>query len=282
METYINDLNIEVSSNYSLKTITKYNYNESEEDLLPYNLETGILFLDEELKAFSGGFLFKDKYNNLYDTAKKKIYFNDGIQFIGDFDKPAFSLFEGFDEFEMKFKNYIKKIEKDNKSEEDKKKLKNEIFKELKAKLEKFDMNNIILKNGKYIYSNIKYVYIHDNILEYYYNNEKYKEYHNFLQEIDNEYHYVYLIFYGNYIDFKDNYEGEEFYRAKIGKGKVQGDINNKFYFLLKETNINKILKKIKEEDEYFFAVFDKRITAVLVKAIESDSLKAVFIKPLP
>ena len=70
-------------------------------------------------------------------------------------------------------------------------KLKIEIFEELKTKLEKFDMNNIILKNGKYFYSDIDYDYIHDNILELYYNNEKIDECDNFFQEIDNKYHTI-------------------------------------------------------------------------------------------
>ena len=266
--------NILEVSDFTLTTISEisdgfiddyaiYKVNGSEEDeghtLLTENLETGILYLDEDLKAFNGGFLFKDKYNNLYNTAKKKIYFKCGFEFEGDFDKPAFSLFDGFDEFEKKFKNYIYEIKKD-KSEEEKKKLKNEIFEELKSKLEKFDMNNVILKNGKYFDRNMDYYYIHDNILEYYYNNEKLYEYRGFFQEID-EYNTIIIIPYGNYIYFKDNYEGENFYDTRIGKGKLQDDNNNKFYFFPKKTDINKLLKKIKDEDEYLFTVKDKRIT---------------------
>jgi len=142
-------INILEVSDFSLATISDnskgfiknyaiYKVNGSEEDkghtLFTKNLETGILYLDGDLKAFNGGFLFKDKYNNLYNTAKKKIYFNCGIEFEGDFDKPAFSLFEGFDEFENKFKNYIDEIKKDI-SKEYKMKLKIEIFEELKTNL---------------------------------------------------------------------------------------------------------------------------------------------------
>ena len=173
--TTISDNSKGFINNYAI-----YNKNGVPVYLDTYDLETGILYLHEDLKAFNGGFLFKDKYNNLYDTAKKKIYFNCGFEFEGDLDKPAFSLFEGFDEFEKKFKNNIGEIKKD-KSEEEKKKLKNEIFEELKTKLEKFDMNNVILKNGKYFYSDMNYDYIHDNILEYYENNEKLYEYRGIL-----------------------------------------------------------------------------------------------------
>ena len=246
-------------SDRTIKNYAIYNKNKSETVLKTYNLETGILYLNEDLKAFNGGFLFKDKYNNLYNTAKKKIYFKYGDEFEGDLDKPAFSLFDGFDEFEKKFKNYIDEIKKD-KSEEEKKKLKNEIFEELKTKLEKFDMNNVILKKGKYFDSDMNYDYIHDNIFEYYYNNEKICEYHNFFQEID-EYHTIDIIPYGNYKDIRDNYEGEFFYDFRIGKGKLQDDNNNKFYFGLKEDDINESLEKIKDEDEYLFTVDDKRIT---------------------
>ena len=260
----VSDFTLTTISEISDRTI--YNYaiyekickkNGVEVYLDTYDLETGILYLHEDLKAFNGGFLFKDKYNNLYNTAKNKIYFNCGFEFEGDLDKPAFSLFDGFDEFEKKIKNEIKK----DKSEEEKKKLKNEIFEELKTKLEKFDMNNVILKNGKYFYSDIKYVYIHDNILEYYENNEKLYEYRGFFQEINNEYHTINIIPYGNCKYIKDNYEGEIFYNTRIGKGKLQDDNNNKFFFCRKETDINKLLKKIKDEDEYLFTVDDKRIS---------------------
>ena len=94
-----------------------------------------------------------------------------------------------------------------------------------------------------------------------YYNNEKIDECDNFFQEIDNKYHTINIIPYGNYINFRDNYEGENFYIGRIGKGKLQDDNNNKFYFFPKEFDINKSLKKIKDEDEYLFTVDDKRIT---------------------
>lgn len=71
--------------------------------------------MGENPKAFNGGFIFKDKYNNLYDTGKKIIYFNNKykFKFEGDLDKPAFSLFEGYDEMENKFKNVVSELIKD-------------------------------------------------------------------------------------------------------------------------------------------------------------------------
>ena len=223
--------NIFQVDDFSLETITftKYNYKGVAAILYPYNLQTGILYLSEDLKAFNGGFIFKDKYNNLYDTAKKKIYFNNGDKFEGDFDKPAYSLFEGFDEFEIKSKNIINELKKDI-SEEEKKEIKNEFIKELKTKFENFDINNVILKNGKLIYSVMEYDYIHDNILEYFWDNEKCCEYDNFIQEIDNEEHIINLIRYGNYKSIKYYVEGEIFYNEILEKGKEK-DNNNKFFF---------------------------------------------------
>jgi hypothetical protein len=78
----------------------------------------------------------------------------------------------------------------------------------------------------------MNYYYIHDNFLEFYVNNEKTRECDNFFQEINNEYHTINIISYGNYKNIKDNYEGENFYNSRIGKGKLQDDNNNKFFFL--------------------------------------------------
>jgi len=250
----------EVKINY---TYTVYNHKGVDTKLIPYNLPTGILYLGENLKEFNKGFIFEDKYKNLYDTAKKKIYFNNKykFKFEGDLDKQAFSLFEGYDEIENKFKNVVFELKKD-KSKEIKNKIKNEFIEELKAKLEKFDINNVILKYGKYFYTDYDYYYIHDNIIEYYDNNEKLSENDNFFQEVDNEEHLILLKACGNYKNFKDNYEGEIFYNTRIGKGKKQNDINNKFYFFPEWANITENLKLIKEDDEYIlYNVKDKRIT---------------------
>ena len=43
---------------------------------------------------------------------------------------------------------------------------------------------------------------------------------------------------YGNYKDLKDNYEGEEFYNARIGKGKEKDYNNNKFFFSPKNVRL--------------------------------------------
>ena len=107
-------------------------------------------------------------------------------------------------------------------NKEQKDKIKNEFIEELNAKLEKSDINNVILKNGKYFYSDHYYYYIHDNIIEYYDNNEKRTETDNFFKEVDNAEHLILLKEHGNSKNFKDNYEGEIFYNFRIGKGKSQ------------------------------------------------------------
>lgn len=152
-----------------------------------------------------------------------------------------------------------------------KNKIKNEFIEELKSKLEKFDINNVILKNGKYFYSDYYYDFIHDNIIEYYENNEKLHEYDNFFQEIHNEEHIILLKSYGNYKNFKTNYEGERFYNIRIGKSKKQ----NEFYFFPNSSDINKYLTKIKEDDDYIlYSVGDRRITLEKNKKIQMDLWK--------
>ena len=219
----------DVKINY---TYTVYNRKNCETKLIPYNLQTGILYLGETLKEFNDGFLFEDKYKNLYDTAKNKIYFNNKkkYKFEGDLDKPAFSLFEGYDEIKNILKNVVLELKTDI-SEEVKNRIKNKFIEELKTKLEKFDINNVILKNGKYFYSAHYYYYIHDNIIEYYDNNEKRTETDNFFQEVDNAEHLILLKEHVNSKNFKDNYEGEIFYNFRIGKGKKPNDIINFIFF---------------------------------------------------
>ena len=73
-----------------------------------FELTTGKLFIS--LRKFEG-FIFLDKYNNLYDTTRRKINFYDGDTFFeGDKDKEAFSLFENYKEFEKKLKMPKKKL----------------------------------------------------------------------------------------------------------------------------------------------------------------------------
>ena len=68
-----------------------------------FELSTGKLFIS--LRDFEG-FMFLDKYNNFYDTMRRKIFFlNEYNFFEGDGDKEAFSLFENYKEFEKKIKD---------------------------------------------------------------------------------------------------------------------------------------------------------------------------------
>ena len=63
-----------------------------QQEMIYFELSTGQLFIS--LSEFEG-FMFRDKYNNFYDTIRKKIIFHDKLaSFEGDSDKEAFSLFE--------------------------------------------------------------------------------------------------------------------------------------------------------------------------------------------
>ena len=59
-----------------------------------HQLQTGKLLFEPTI---FDGFMFLDNNNNFYDTFYKKIFFNNGEIFVGDFDKQAFSLFDNYD-----------------------------------------------------------------------------------------------------------------------------------------------------------------------------------------
>ena len=210
-----------------------------------YKLNSGKLFID--IKAFDG-YMFLDNYNNFYDTINKRIYFNlDESIFIGDEHKEAFSLFDNFDKMEKKLKDKVNEIKVKEMDENEITKIKNEFTKELIEELENFDLNKIILKNGKYYLDEDEYYYIHDDIAELYLDNKKYIE-TEFFQETKNN--IIKINEYGNYKNFEDNYEGEIYYNTRVGKGKMKGDKNEKFYFLPSGYNFNGKLKEIKKEEE--------------------------------
>ena len=111
-----------------------------------HKLKTGKLFL--YLKGFDG-YRFLDNNNNFYDLVENKIYFRNGLVFIGDKDK-AFSLFNNYDKMQLKLKETIEK--RKNEDEAEKTRIEDEFCEELKKELDNFDFKNIELKNGKYMY----------------------------------------------------------------------------------------------------------------------------------
>ena len=173
-----------------------------------FELTTGKLFIS--LREFEG-FIFLDKYNNLYDTTRRKINFYDGDTFFeGDKDKEAFSLFENYKEFEKKIKD-AKEEMKNNKNEDKKNEIENKIIEELKNKLENFDISKVILKNGKFynsLYS--QYFYIHnENYAELFEDINKCFEFDIFQEIKDNM---IRLRAYGKCISFPKNKKDEVFY----------------------------------------------------------------------
>ena len=217
-----------------------------------FELSTGKLFIS--LRDFEG-FMFLDKYNNFYDTTRRKIFFlNEYNFFEGDGDKEAFSLFENYKEFEKKIKD-AKEEMKNNENEDKKNEIENKIIEELKNQLEKFDINKVILKNGKYYYDfPSDYDYIHDeNYIESFEDNIKIGS--DIFQEIkDNK---IMIQSYGKFIHFSKYFKGEIFYNRGIGKRKYSNEENEKFCSCfpkkneLKEIENNdyNIIYKINDED---------------------------------
>ena len=94
---------------------------------------------------------------------------------------------------ENKIKEGIDKIRQEpNKNKQ--KEIENNICEEIKKELDNFNFNKIIFKNGKYIYSDGSFNYIHDNIMEFYENNNKLYE-GEFIPEIKND--QIFLMFNG-------------------------------------------------------------------------------------
>jgi len=262
---------------YSNSNIAYYNYNANKDNkviktpLQNYLLSTGALLLDPE--AFNG-FIFIDKYWNIYDIINKRIKFNWGNKFIGAPDESAFYLFEGFEEIEKDFKKCVDEL-KSISDKNQKNAIKTSFIKDLKNKFENFNIEKVILKNGKYYINNNNYFYIHENFLEYFnQNNEKIYEVDNFFQEINSQ-NQIIIQMYGTLRFLTPNdYEREYFYNnLLIGKGKLKERINNnieikeKFYFFDSKKKLN--LQKIKEDDDYLFYVDDKRITLEKIEKIK-------------
>ena len=209
-----------------------------------YQLKTGILLF--EPKIFNG-FMFLDNNHNFYDTFHKKIYFNYGRIFEGDDDKEAFSLFDDYNLIENQIKKSINNI-KQEPDENVQKEIENNICGEIIKKLDNFDFNKILLKNGKYIYSDGSIRYIHDNIKVCYKNYEnKEKVYESeFIQQIQNG--VIYLTNHGIMKNYSDNTKREIIYNFQMGRYKVIGDENEKFFFPKIGNNDFKVIKKKKKE----------------------------------
>ena len=185
----------------SKKATFKESNTEIPSPLFAEELKTGIFFCD--LNSFNG-YMFYQNNKNFYDTNKKIIYFANKNIFIGDADKEAFSLFENFEEKEKNLKNGIKE-KKNEFSDEERKKIDDEIFNGIKKELEKFD-GKIKLKNGKYgklekneddkgkndiKFNNDTYDYIHGNKLERFIDNKKFYE-GDFIQEEEDNFIYIF------------------------------------------------------------------------------------------
>ena len=234
-----------------------------------FELTIGKLFIS--LREFEG-FIFLDKYNNLYDTTRRKINFYDGDTFFeGDKDKEAFSLFENYKEFEKKIKD-AKEEMKNNKNEDKKNEIENKIIEELKNKLENFDISKVILKNGKFYDSfNSEYFYIHnENYAEFFRDNNKCFEFGIFQEIKDNM---IFLQTYDKCISFSENEIGEIFYDRRIGRRrKYQNEENEKFYTRFPEK------KELKEIENNNYNIIYKMYDEERLILIESKNMEKNYI----
>ena len=231
----------------------------SDKNLNPIKLEykqlkTGKLLFDPTI--LGNGFMFLDNDNNFYDTIQKKIFFINREIFVGDSDKQAFSLFDNFDIIENNIKQTVEKLKKipdDNNN--NKNEIKNNMCNEIMKELNNFNLKNIIFKNGKYCYPNGKYYYIHENICEYFENNNKIFS-GDFFQEIKDNRFFFHT--YGNVINYKTNYKGESFYEFYFGRYREKNNIK----FRIAGKDIQNYLQEIGKTDKsIIYKIYDERIT---------------------
>ena len=218
-----------------------------------HQLQTGKLLFEPTI---FNGFMFLDNNNNFYDTFQKKIFFNNGEIFVGDFDKQAFSLFDNYDAIENKIKQSINMINQtSNENNNLRNDIKNNMCNELIKELSNFNFKNILLKNGKYYYTNGNYHYIHDNMFEFFENNNKICE-GDLLQEIKDN--LIYLTTYGNTKNYKNNHNGECFYNMYIGRCMVMDNIK----FWIVGNNVENFLQELEKKDKsIIYKISDERIT---------------------
>ena len=218
-----------------------------------HQLQTGKLLFEPTI---FDGFMFLDNNNNFYDTFQKKIFFNNGEIFVGDFDKQAFSLFDNYDTMENKIKQSINMINQTpNENNNLRNDIKNNMCNELIKELSNFNFKNILLKNGKYYYTDGNYHYIHDNMFEFFENNNKIYE-ADLLQEIKDN--HIYLTTYGKTINYKNNYNGECFYNIYIGRCMVMDNIK----FWIVGNNVENFLQELEKKDKsIIYKIYDERIT---------------------
>ena len=114
---------------------------------------------------------------------------------------------------ELKLKEAIEK--RKNEDEAEKTRIEDDFCEELKKELDNFDFKNIKLKNGKYMYSN-EFLYIHDNNLEYFDENNKKCYEGEFIQEVKGG--EINIYFHGKGTDIEYNYKGEFFMTLKLEK----------------------------------------------------------------
>lgn len=194
-------------------------------------INTGKLFFNSQ------GYFFQDNYQNLYDVINSIIYFNNGSIFEGDKEKEGFSLFKN--NFLI---NQNIKLSTNRKNSERRINLLllENIYKDLIDNLKSFDLKNIILKNGKLIDNKDIYYILTEGENSTIFEN-KIKIYEGELsQTIKNN--SIYLVKHGKGKSFKDSYEGEYLFNSRIGKGKFEKEIEEKFFFLGKDKiNFEKI-----------------------------------------
>ena len=179
----------------------------------------------------SQGYFFQDNYQNFYDEINSIIYFNNGSIFEGDKEKEGFSL---FDNNFLVNQNIELSINRKNNERRIDLSLEN-IYIDLIGNLKSFDLKNVKLKNGKFIIDNIKDIYyiLNEDETSTIFEN-KIKVYEGQLSQIIKN-NSIYLVKNGKGKSFKDSYEGEYLLNSRIGKGKFEKEVEEKFFFFGKD-----------------------------------------------
>ena len=202
------------------------------------HLDNGEFFYN--FREFNSGFFFLSNKGKFFDTEHGSYYTNN-IHFEGEINKIPYIMFDN-DKDELIKQKIEEGINKMNKETDDnKRKIENEIEDFLINELKNFDLKNFKIMNGIFYdsASNNCERKINENIMVIYKNEEKDEIDYigDFLQNNEDvdDYVYYFVIPHGrgksNKWFSKTESEGEVFYGNLLGKGKVIGDKKDKFFW---------------------------------------------------
>ena len=162
------------------------------------------------------------------------------------------------------------------------------MFNELKKALENYKFDKIKLQYGRYgeletpegkkeiKFSNDSYKYLKGDKVEIFNNNKIIRE-GQYIQEIYGN--NICFFLNGKVKCFEDNYFGEYFYDERIGRGKINGNSNEKFFFLIDGYLEGKLKDPEKKDDITIYKI--KNDPRIILEKNNINDLVRIFVKDI-